>query len=74
MTGIEGRDGEPFTAAWVAFGEVTAYLSAAEGLSATHADLERELTARMREVTRVLYRDHLALREMLEQRASAVAG
>jgi hypothetical protein len=72
VTSLEGQDIEVFAAARAAFGEVTAFLSAAEGLSATHADLERELAARMREVTRVLYQDHLALREMLEQRTTQV--
>lgn len=37
----------------------------------THGQLERELSTRMREVTRVLFQDHLDLREVREERVNA---
>jgi hypothetical protein len=61
---------EPFAAARAAFEQVIAFTRQAAVDEITHGQLERELSTRMREVTRVLFQDHLDLREVREERAT----
>jgi hypothetical protein len=58
-----------FAAARAAFEQVIAFTRQAAVDEITHGQLERELATRMREVTRVLFQDHLDLREVREARA-----
>jgi len=50
-----------------AFEDLRGFLRSSEALSLDHAALEREVTARGREVLRRLYQDHLSLRTRLEE-------
>jgi hypothetical protein len=59
-----------FAAARAAFEQVIEFARQAAVDEITHGQLERELSTRMREVTRVLYQDHLDLREVREARVS----
>jgi hypothetical protein len=54
------------------FDQVAADLAAPPAASLTHSQLEDMLSARMREVTRSLYQDHLTLRAVTEQRLPEV--
>jgi hypothetical protein len=54
------------------FDGVAAQMQNADTGRLTHSQLEDLLGARMREVTRALYQDHLRLRELTEVRASEV--
>jgi hypothetical protein len=63
--------GDAFAAARTQFEQVIEFTRQAAVDEVTHGQLERELSTRMREVTRVLFQDHLDLREVREQRAGA---
>jgi hypothetical protein len=60
-----------FAAARAGFEQVIEFARQAAVDEITHGQLERELSTRMREVTRVLFQDHLDLREVREERVSA---
>lgn len=60
-----------FAAARAAFEQVIEFVRQAAVDEITHGQLERELSTRMREVTRVLFQDHLDLREVREERVNA---
>lgn len=65
-------DVDVFAGARAEFEQVLEYAKTAAGAKVTHGELERELSVRMREVTRTLFQDHLTLRERDEQRAAQV--
>ena len=58
-----------FAASRGLFEQVAADLAGPRAPALTHSQLEDLLSARMREVTRQLFQDHLDLRSLTEQRA-----
>ena len=70
MSAAEARAGS-FAAARAALEQVIEFARQAAVDEVTDGQLERELSTRMREVTRVLLRDHLDLREVRGERVSA---
>jgi hypothetical protein len=62
-----------FAASRGAFDQVVGELSATSADAMTHSQLEEVLQARMRQVTRILFQDHLDLRALREQRVEVVA-
>jgi hypothetical protein len=54
------------------FEQVATDLTSPDAAALTHSELEDLLAARMREVTRQLFQDHLDLRAVREQRAGQV--
>jgi Uncharacterised protein family (UPF0236) len=64
---------DAFAAARAEFEQVIEFTRRAAVDEITHGQLERELSVRMREVTRRLFQDHLDLREVREKRATVVA-
>jgi hypothetical protein len=56
------------------FESITSWLDGAEAGGLEHGGLEEQLGARARELTRLLYQDHLDLRAAREQRLEEVAG
>jgi hypothetical protein len=69
VSAVEGAGS--FAAARAAFEQVIEFARQAAVDEITHGQLERELSPRMREVTRVLFQDHLDLREVREARVAA---
>jgi hypothetical protein len=61
-----------FAASRGLFEQVAADLTSPDAAALTHSGLEDLLAARMREVTRQLFQDHLDLRAVREQRAGQV--
>jgi hypothetical protein len=56
------------------FGQMTRWLAGAEAAGLTHGELEERAGERGRELTRLLYQDHLDLRAAREERREQVTG
>lgn len=65
---------DAFEASRAKFEAVVAQLEAPALLSATHGDVEKVLSVEGREVLRLLFQDHLALRKTKEPRRPVVVG
>jgi hypothetical protein len=66
--------GGTFAASERAFAGLTGWLGGDEAAGLEHGELEEQLAARARELTRLLFQDHLDLRAAREERLPDVAG
>jgi hypothetical protein len=67
-------DGDVFGAADESFAALKGWLESEEAAGADHAELERQVSVRGRELQRQLLQAHLDLREAREKRVAAVTG
>ena len=66
--------GDPFARSRAYFGQMAGWLAGDEAAGLTHAELEEQSGGRGRELTRLLFQDHLDLRAAREERRDGVAG
>jgi hypothetical protein len=64
----------PFGSSRACFEGIASWLDGADAGRLEHGELEEQLGAQARELTRLLYQDHLDLRAAREERLEAVAG
>jgi hypothetical protein len=69
-----GPAGEAFARSRAYFEQTLRWLAGAQAAALTHAELEEQAGERGRELTRLLYQDHLDLRAAREQRHERVTG
>ena len=67
-------DEDSFAGSVEAVAGIVGWLASAESAQLTHAQLEDQLTERVREIQRLLYQDHLDLRSVRERRLAGVTG